>query len=197
MSAVPALAGGGAASAARPISLRMRIVLGYLHAGALLLQAARDARAHAHWRSRAFPEERIADATVRALEERQLVEIAEYQVGETLRCCAVLTAAGREAYRAMGGRYAGARAVPPAAEALVAKFDDAIAAIAGEMENLSQRAAAMLAQAEEARRMMAAAVKDGEAIARRIAELTRLNGHLSTLREEQRAMLTGAARASA
>lgn len=160
----------------RRITLPMRIALGFLHTGALYRDPGEL------WRCRAFPAERVADKTVRALEEMGCAELHEY-IGhhEQRRCCMALTPAGAALYASIGGKLAGRRPPPVEAEGVLRETEIALGEIAGQEALLAKATAAIRAEALATR----------EAAARIERMLAKLEGRAATL-EHERSRLAGA-----
>lgn len=118
----------GLKQAAQP-SLHQRIALGLLCAGALY----RHGGAGGPWRSRAFPEQMVREATTKALALRGWAEIRRYRLPDGQeRACAMLTAAGRTLYAGIGGAHAARRPAPPTAERLLHECEQALDEIASQ-----------------------------------------------------------------
>lgn len=134
-------------SGLRPITTAMRIALGMLHAGALYREPG------GHWRSRAYPEQPVRDATVRALEERGLARMEEYQgLYGVRRACLTLTLAGSRAY---GGIRSGMTAPPVAAESVLREVEMALQVLDEDGRKLAAQIEALAACETVARRLLA------------------------------------------
>lgn len=131
---------------ARRITLSMRIALGFLHTGALFREPNNV------WRCRAFPEERVLDRTVRAVEEMGLAELREY-VGHhgMRRACMSLTEAGAELYREIGGKLANHRPPPVQAEGIIRETEVALDEMAEQEARLAKQLAMIDAETRETR----------------------------------------------
>jgi hypothetical protein len=189
MGAVVALA-PAAAAAERP-SLPMRLALGWLHFGPLFMSGPRKPTAQVGtWRSREKDEAAVADQTIVALERRGFCQVTSYEGASLTRWCALLTAAGEEAYAKIGGLHVGVPRVPLPAQAAIERFDEALAAISEELAALSTVAARIGPRIQQARDEISLAIRDNERTTARIAELTRLAGGLGGHRDAMRALLT-------
>jgi DNA-binding MarR family transcriptional regulator len=105
----------------RRITLPMRIALGFLHTGALYRGPGNI------WRCRAFPQERVLDRTVRALEEMGACALREYLGHHDMRrACMALTEAGIALYAKIGGRLAHHRPPPVQAEGVLRETEIAL-----------------------------------------------------------------------
>ncbi|PZU95599.1 MAG: hypothetical protein DI527_00895 [Chelatococcus sp.] len=131
-----------AAAAPPRLTLPQRVVLGFLHAGALFRGPGGS------WRSRAFPQERVLDGTVRALERQGLAQLREI-VGrhDQRRCCAVITGAGMAAYR--GGRLEARRPPPLAIEGVLDEVEQLEAEFGARESRIDRALAALEAEMRE------------------------------------------------
>lgn len=127
----------------RPAALRLsppaRLALRLLGAGGLYRGASGD------WRSRAFPDQRVAHQTVKALVANGLARTDSY-VGlhDEQRCCACITQAGKDL-------YAGRPAPPPrpiTAEALLVEVEAGLERLGRDQAALN-RALAELRRAKD------------------------------------------------
>ena len=182
-----------AAQPARPaplrrVSLSMRIALGFLHTGALYQEPSNV------WRCRAFPEERVLDQTVRAIEHMGLAERREYQGHHSIRrVCIALTEAGIELYARIGGKLANHRPPPVQAEGIIRETEVAIDEIAEQEARLARQMAMIATETRETR---AAADRIAASIARLEAKAGRMEHERATLascRQDLRAFTTQAA----
>ncbi len=172
--------------AGQPISLQMRRALGQLHAGALYRTAG-------YWRSRAFPEEPVRDATVKSLESRGLVLMQEYEgLYQVRRACVVITPAGRRLYREQGGRRSTLTAPPVAAEAVLREVEMALAVLDQESQGLARELAQIGNRRIDANRKMAEAQTRLTAVEDRLAKLERARQSLDARRVDLRALVAEA-----
>lgn len=170
----------------RPITLAMRTALGFAHAGALYRDANNT------WRSRAFPEERVTDATVRGLEQRGLLLLQEYEgLYGIRRACMVITPAGRKAYG--GGRLARHKAPPVQAEAILREVETALALLSVESEALAREQQHANTVALEARRQQALAQQTLDRVEKRLASLAATRAALDARRIDLRCLVVEAA----
>lgn len=172
----------------RRVSLSMRIALGFLHTGALYQEPSNV------WRCRAFPEERVLDQTVRAIEHMGLAERREYQGHHGVRrACISLTEAGIALYARIGGKLSNHRPPSVQAEGIIRETEVAIDEIAEQEERLARQMALI---ATETRATRAAADKIAASIARLEAKAGRMEHERATLascRQDLRAFTTQAA----
>lgn len=189
MGTVVALAPRAPAAPERP-SLPMRLALGWLHFGPLFMSGPRKPTAQVGtWRSREKPDAAVADQTVEALERRGWATVRGYEGDSVTRWLAVLTAEGEAAYAAIDGVHAGVPRVPPPAAATIARFDEALAKIQGELADLAGAATRIGPRIQAARDEISFAIRDNERVTARIATLTTLAGSLTGHREAMRALL--------
>lgn len=170
----------------RPITLAMRAALGLAHTGALYREPNNT------WRSRAFPEERVTDATVRGLEQRGLLLLQEYEgLHGIRRACMVITHAGRRAYG--GGKLATHRAPPVQAEAILREVETALALLSVESEALAREQKHANAVAIEARRQQSLAQSTLERVEKRLTALAATRAALDARRTDLRCLVQEAA----
>jgi hypothetical protein len=150
----------------------MRIAVGFLHLGALFREPNNV------WRSRAFPQERVLDATVRALEAMSIAKLYEYEgLHGVRRACVTLTPRGLLVYR--DGPHAHRRPPPVQAEGVLREVEQAIGLMDTEAQDLHRQLALVEVSMTSAR----ARITEGEqAMASARARLRKL--------EEGRARLT-------
>lgn len=173
--------------AAEPsITLAMRRALGLLHAGALYREAG-------WWRSRAFPDERVPDATVKGLEQRGLVLMQEYEgLYGVRRACIVITPHGRRLYRDKGGVRASLTAPPVAAEAVLREVEMALSLLDRESDALSRELTDIASSRLDASRKVMAAQARLTAIEARLAKLELTRQNLDARRVDLRALVAAA-----
>lgn len=176
----PAPAPSTAATAPR-LSLGMRTVLGFLHAGALFRGPGGS------WRSRAFPQERILDRTVRALEALGLAQLREYTgLHDVRRCCAVITSAGMQRHR--GNLADRRRPPPPQTEGLLHEVEQLEAEIGERQTKLDKALAAIDAEVRETRAAALRIENRAKAIEARAARLDTEREQIATSRASLRAV---------
>lgn len=164
----------------------MRAALGLAHTGALYLEP------DGTWRCRAYPEERVRDATVRGLETRGLLLLQEYEgLHRIRRACMVLTPAGRKAYS--GGRLAAHRPPPVQAEAILREVETALALLSLESESLARQQHSAATAAAEARRQQAMAQSTLDRVEKRLAHLASTRAALDARRIDLRCLVVEAA----
>ncbi len=170
----------------RPITLAMRTALGFAHTGALYREPNNT------WRSRAFPQERITDATVRGLEQRAFLLLQEYEgLHGIRRACMVITPAGRRAYG--GGRLAGHTPPPVQAEAILREVETALALLSVESTALAREQQHANNVAIEARRQQTLAQATLDRVEKRLAALATTRVALDARRTDLRCLVVEAA----
>lgn len=173
----------------RHLTLPMRIALGFLHTGALYLEPNRV------WRCRAFPQERVLDKTVRALETMGVCELREYagQYGAR-RACQSLTAFGIALYARIGGKYADRRPPPVQAEGALRETEVALDEMAEQEARLARQIALIDAEKRETR---AATRRIEASMARLEAQAQRFENERAKLSSTQRDLRAVTAQAAA
>lgn len=165
---------------ARRLSLSMRTALGFLHAGALFLQG------RSGWRSRAFPEERVLDRTVRSLETMRLARLQDYEgLHGIRRVCAVITPEGMSLYR--GGRLANRRPPPVAAEGVLCEVEQAMDAMEAEAAGLRRAMTDAAARMASARDLILRGEREMNRINERLRRIEDSRARLATCRQDLRA----------
>ena len=158
----------------------MRIALGFLHLGALFREANNP------WRSRAYPQERVLDTTVRALEAMSIAKLYEYEgLHGVRRACVTLTPRGMLVYR--DGPHAHRRPPPVQAEGVLREVEQAIGLMDMEAEGLRRQ----LTMVETSMATARAKITEGErAMASANARLRKLEegrARLAACRQDLRA----------